>query len=222
MNGKREWRVFFNCNIIGYVGGDVKHPNENIDPEGTCSWDKNDSWVHQIIIHNVTSSQMNHVRSKTSANKMFSALSVTHKNKAHQTINHIHCLSYKTKLLNADDLLKHLDILKSYHDCINRFPNNDFHVSDMRFKVIISASLPSLWLTYIEGNNGNTNDLNDPDLKWCLSSDTFIGLLQEEYKIQLTRSNNGNNKNGTMGSMNLVKTKNTNSASNSLEDQIID
>ena len=52
---------------------------------------------------------MNHVRSKSSAEEMFSALLVTHKNKVHQTVNHIQCLLYKTKLLNDDNLLKHLD-----------------------------------------------------------------------------------------------------------------
>jgi hypothetical protein len=106
---------------------------------------------------------MNHVGSKTSAKDMYSALLVTHENKAHQTINQIQCLLYKTKLLDADDLLKHLDILKSYHDCINRFPNEEFHVSDTQFKVIISASLPSLWLNYVKPYNGNANNPNDPD-----------------------------------------------------------
>ena len=89
--------------------------------------------------------------------------------------NHIQCLLYETKLLNADDLLN--DTLKSYRDCINRFPNAKFHILDMRFKAIISASLPSLWHTYVEPYNGNVNDPNNPDPKWNLPSDTFIGLL---------------------------------------------
>ena len=157
---------------------------------------------------------MNHVRSKSSAEEMFSALSITHNNKAHQTVNHI----YETKLLNADDLLKHLDTLKSDHDCINRFPNAKFHVSDTHFKAIISVSLPSLWHTYVKLYNRNANDPNDPNSKWCLPSDTFIGLLQKEYKIQIIKSNNGTNKNGTNRSMNLVKTQNATSTSKSLGD----
>ena len=80
---------------------------------GAHNWDKNDSWVQQIVIHNVTSTQMNHVGSKSSAEEMFSALSVTHNNKAQQTVNHIQCLLYETKRLDAEDLLKHLDTQKS-------------------------------------------------------------------------------------------------------------
>ena len=213
---------FYNCDITGYITGDIKHLNEAIDPIGTWNWDKNESWVQQIIMYNVTSLQMNHVGSKSSAEEMFSALSITHNNKVHQTVNHIQCLLYETKLLNADNLLKYLDTLKSYCDRINRFPNAKFHILDTHFNAIISASLPSLWHTYVEPYNGNANDPNNSDPKWHLPSDTFIGLLWEEYKVRLTRSNNGNNKNGTNGSVNLVKTQNTTSTSKSLADWLTD
>ena len=108
---------------------------------------------------------------------MFSALSITHNNKAHQTVNHIQYLLYETKLLDTDNLLKQLDTLKSYCDHINRFPNAEFHISDTCFKAIILASLPSLWHTYIKPYNGNASDSNDPDPKQRIPSDAFIGLL---------------------------------------------
>ena len=76
-----EWKermkwVFFNCDITGYVTGNIKCPNEVINPIGTHNWDKNDIWAQQIIICNVTSLQMNHVRSKSSAEQMFSKYTV--------------------------------------------------------------------------------------------------------------------------------------------------
>jgi hypothetical protein len=137
-----EWKdrmkwVFNNCDISGYVTGMVKRLNKDNDAAGARNWDKNDSWAQQVIIHNVTSSQMNHVGSKSTAEAMYSALTITHKNKAYQTVNHIQCLLYKTKACEGDDLLKHLDTLKSYWDCINKFPNTDFHISDTQFKSII-------------------------------------------------------------------------------------
>ena len=36
-------RVFINCNITGYVTGEIVHPNEYGDPDGTHNWDKNDT-----------------------------------------------------------------------------------------------------------------------------------------------------------------------------------
>jgi hypothetical protein len=207
--------------------GMVKRPNEDDDMAGAHNWDKNDSWAQQVIIHNITSSQMNHVRSKSTAEAMYSALTVTHENKAHQTVNYIQCLLYETKAHEGEDLLKHLDTLKSYHDCINKFPNANFHVSDMQFKSIILVSLPSTWQTFVEPYNRNVNDPNDPDPKRRMSSDAFIGLLHEEYKIQYNQASNRNN-NGTNGSINLVKgqmttgTRTSQGACMSLEAKISD
>ena len=66
-------------------------PQWSHQPVGALNWDKNDSWAQQIIIHSVTSTQMNHMGSKSTAEEMFSALSITHDNKAHQTVSHIQC-----------------------------------------------------------------------------------------------------------------------------------
>ena len=46
---ERMKQVFFNCDITGYVTGDIKCPDEVIDSIGTCNWYKNDTWVQQII-----------------------------------------------------------------------------------------------------------------------------------------------------------------------------
>jgi hypothetical protein len=123
--------ILTNCEITGYVDGTLKRPLLFDDPAGASNWDMNDCWAQQVIIQNVTSSQMNHVRSKATAESMYSALVDTHDNKAHQTVNHIQTLLYETKAGENDNILKHLDILKSYRDCLNKFPNTEFHVYDM-------------------------------------------------------------------------------------------
>jgi hypothetical protein len=178
---KRMKQVFINCEITGYTNGTVKCPEASIDLSSVCNWDRNDTWAQQIIIDNVTSSQMNHVRSKMSAEVMYLVLSMTHESKAHQTVNHIQCLLYEMKAITGTNILKHMDTLKSHCDCINQFPNLEFHILDTQFKSIISVSLPSSWKHFIESYNGNTNDPNDLDLKRQLTSDTLIGLLCEEY-----------------------------------------
>ena len=114
-----EWRerirrVFNNCEIVGYVNGTLKRPDEKKFPVEATNWDKNDSWAQQVIIQNVTSSQMNHVGSKNTAEGMYSALLDTHENTAYQTVTQIQTLLYETKATESTDLLKHLDILKGY------------------------------------------------------------------------------------------------------------
>jgi hypothetical protein len=148
---------------------------------------------------------------------MYSALSMMHKSKVHQTVNHIQCLLYETKAITGADILKHMDILKSHRDCINQFPNAEFHISDTRFKSIISASLPSSWQHFVEPYNGNANDPNDPDPKCRLTSDTFIGLLCEEYRLWMNQECNRENCR-TVESTNLVNTQSTCSPQKSLED----
>src|SRR5579859_1096369 len=201
---ERMRRVFINCRIIGYVNGETLRPNVLDDPKGASNWDMNDCWAQQVIIHNVTSSQMNHVGSKETAEAMYSALKDTHENTAHQTVNQIENQLYETKLVEGEDMLKHLDNLKSLRDRINKFPNTEFHVYDTRFKSIISNSLPSSWLTFVEPYNGNANNPNDPDPKKSLSADAFIGLLREEFKIRVKRAGNGTT-NGMTGSTNMVQ-----------------
>jgi hypothetical protein len=159
---ERMKRVFINCDIAGYVCNTVEKPNEET---GARNWEKNDTWAQQVIIQNVTSSQMNHVGSKPTAASMYSALEDTHENKAHLTANHLQTLLYETKAGENDDILKHLDVLKSFRDRINKFPNTEFHVYDTRFKSIISASLPDSWQTFVEPYNGNASDPHDPDPK---------------------------------------------------------
>jgi hypothetical protein len=147
---ERMQRILTNCEITGYADGTLKRPFLFDDPAGASNWDMNDAWVQQVIIQNVTSSQMNHVRSKVTAESMYAALVVTHDNKAHQTVNHIQTLLYEMKATETDDILKHLDTLKSYRDRLNKFPNTEFHVYDTRFKSIISALLPLSWQSYVK------------------------------------------------------------------------
>jgi hypothetical protein len=157
--------VLTNCEIIGYVDSTLKRPFLFDNPAGASNWDMNDSWAQQVIIQNITSLQMNHVRSKVTVENMYSALVDTHDNKAHQTVHHIQTLLYQTKAGENDDILKHLNILKSYRDRLNKFLNTEFHVYDTRFKSIISALLPLSWQSYVEPYNGNPNNPCDPDPK---------------------------------------------------------
>jgi hypothetical protein len=162
-----------------------------MDPIGAQNWDKNDVWAQQVIINNITASQMNRIGSKKTSQAMYSMLSDTHNNRAHITVTHLQQLIYETKASKGDDIPKHLNTLKSYRDRLNKFPNTKFHVYDMHFKSIISASLPISWQTFVKPYNGNANDPNDPDPKRKMTPDTFIGLLQEEYRIQSTRAQMG-------------------------------
>jgi len=87
---------------------------------------------------------------------------------------------------------------------MNEFPNPDFHLPDVRFKTIISNSLPRSWRSFVEPYMGNAKNANDPDPKRRIQSDTFIGILCEEYKIQ---KNNEKRRTGLMALIAKAPTK---------------
>ena len=67
---------------------------------------------------------------KETAEDMWKALQATHENKAHITVDHLQRQIYGTKVEDGDDLVKHFETMKNYRDHINRFPNQEFHITD--------------------------------------------------------------------------------------------
>src|SRR6202167_3333831 len=193
---ERMNHVFTNCDITSYIDGTIPRVAPEQDGIGARNWVKNDSWAQQVIMDNVSTTQMNHIRSKRAAHAMCEGLARTHEDMAFYTVNNIENLLQTAKATDSDDLLKHLDTLKGLCDRMNEFPNPDFHLLDVRFKTIISNSLPRSWRSFVKQYMGNAKNANDPDPKRCIQSDTFIGILREEYKIQRNneKRENGNNR----------------------------
>src|ERR1700683_136433 len=144
---------------------------------------------------NLSTTQMKPIRLKRTAHASYEGLASTHEDMAFYTVNNIENLLQTAKATDSDDLLKHLDTLKGLRDRMNEFPNPNFHLPDVRFKTIISNSLPRSWRSFVEPYMGNAKNANDPDPKRRIQSNTFIGILREEYKIQRNneRRENGNN-----------------------------
>jgi len=191
---ERMNRVFISCDVTGYIDGTIQRVAPEQDGIGARNWVRNDTWAQQIIMDNVSAMQMNHIRSKRSVHAMYEGLASTHEDMAFYTVNNIENLLQTAKATDTNDLLKHLDNLKGLRDRMNEFPNPDFHLPDVRFKTIISNSFPRSWRSFVEPYMGNAKNANDPDPKRRIQSDTFIGILREEYKIQ---KNNEMRDNGT-------------------------
>src|ERR1700676_923274 len=160
-----------------------------------------------------------HICSKRTAHAMYQGLASTHEDMAFYTVNNIENLLQTAKATDNNDLMKPLDTTKGLRDRMNEFPNPDFHLPDVRFKTIISNSLPRSWHSFVEPYMGNAKNANDPDPKHRIQSDTFIGILREEYKIQRNnerRENgyngfNGENSNQNIGSQTNIANAQTNS-----------
>jgi len=60
-------------------------------------------------MNNVSTTQMNHIRSKRTAHAMYEGLASTHEDMAFYTVNNIENLLQTAKATDNDNLLKHLD-----------------------------------------------------------------------------------------------------------------
>ena len=203
--------VFTNCDITGYIDSTILQVAPDQDGIGARNWVKNDSWAQQVIMDNVSTTQMNHIRLKRTAHAMYEGLASTHEDMVFYTVNNIENLLQTAKASDGDDSLKHLDTLKGLRNRMNEFPNPDFHLPDVLFKTIISNWLPCSWCSFVEPYMGNTKNANDPDPKHHIQPNTFIGILHEEYKIQKEndrRENGNSNSGGENGNQNIVSQAN--------------
>src|SRR5215471_2842142 len=93
---ERMARVFVNCHIGGYINGTILKPVPEEDGVGARNWVMNDNWAQQVILDNITKSQMDHVRSKRTAHAMYTALASTHEDVAYSSANNIDKLLHNT------------------------------------------------------------------------------------------------------------------------------
>jgi len=109
---ERMNRIFISCDVTGYIDGTIQRVAPEQDGIGARNWVRNDTWAQQIIMDNVFTTQMNHIRSKRTAYAMYQGLASTHEDMVFYTVNNIENLLQTAKATDTDDLLKHLDNLK--------------------------------------------------------------------------------------------------------------
>jgi len=116
---------------------------------------------------------------------MYEGLASTHKDMAFYTVNNIENLLQTAKATDNDDVLKHLDTLKGLRDRMNEFPKPPTSIYRMfASRQLFQTRFPGVARSFVEPYMGMLNNANDPDPKRRIQSDTFIGILREEYKIQ--------------------------------------
>ena len=181
-------RMSLLCEVEGYAKGEIEKPNAKDDPEGAANWTINDTYARVLISSNVTSSEMIHISGSKTAHMSWSNLEAVHDCKGHQTT--IACTQnlYHTVAREGDNIPEHLTKLKQYWERINLMGDNDFKISDIQFKVIISASLPPSWDTFVESYVGRRRGMKEIDPKKLMGSQEFIGVIKEEYIRQKARN----------------------------------
>ena len=175
---ERMRRVLQLCEVEEYVDGHVPRPGDALEAR---NWDWNDNYAQVIIMNNISQNEMVHVGQCKTANSMWNSLEAVHESKGHQTIIAIIRNLFHTIATDNTNINNHLGKLKSYWERINLIGDDDFKITDLLFKIIISSSLPVSWDAFTEAYVGGHTGIKDTDPKRLLNSQRFIGILKEEY-----------------------------------------
>jgi hypothetical protein len=138
---------------------------------------------------------MVHVGQCDTAKGMWDNLEAVHESKGHQTIVSIIRNLFHTKADETSDINEHLNQLKIYWERINQMNEENFKISDVLFKIIISSSLPLSWDSFTESYVGGRKGVIETDPKKLMGSQQFIGILKEEYTQRELRSEKGETSN---------------------------
>ena len=79
------------------------------------------------------------------------------------------------------NIIKHLSTLKTYWKKLNMVGDDNFKLTDLQFKVILSSLLLCEWDQFTEPYVSGRKGEKDADLKKKKSLQQFIGILKEEY-----------------------------------------
>jgi hypothetical protein len=139
-----------------------------------------------------------HVGRCKTANEMWKSLKLIHESKGHTTIIAVIRNLFHTIAAEGANVSKHLTKMKQYWERINMIGDDDFHITDHFFKVIISSSLPLSWDVFTESYVGGRKGAAETDEKKLMKSQEFIGILKEEYQRREDRAKQSESVNQAM------------------------
>jgi hypothetical protein len=181
--------MFKLCGVAGYIYGDVKRPDPALNPVSADNWDFNDTYAARIIFMNLAALQKIHVSQDCSAHKMWDNLEAIHEVMGHTTIINYICLLFECNVEEGDDIIEHLSNLRVTFERIHALSNQEeFKISNLFFKVIISSSLPPSWDNYTQAYIAEMRRHATKDPFKNMTSQEFIGVIKSEAKCCIGRS----------------------------------
>ena len=169
------------CEINQYLLGKVTRPDISTDPVGYSNWGYNDLNMCYLLSVNVNEGLLIYIEHKPISYNMQQSLLNVYETKSYQTIITVTQNPFHSTATDQDNILDYVITLKKYWEHINLMNDDDFKISDIFFKLILSSSLPESWDTFMEPYVGVCKGVDKNNLKKTLSSQEFIDILKEEY-----------------------------------------
>ncbi len=155
------------------------------DPEGANNWDFNDSYAAMLIYKNISVAQKVHTGQDNLAYEVWKNLEAMHKVMGHTTVITWICTLFKCTAEEGNDILQHLNNLKVNWEHINVLSLEDFKISDLFFKIIISSLLPPSWDNFTQAYIAKVRRHTTHNPFKNMSSQEFIGVIKAEVEHRL-------------------------------------
>jgi hypothetical protein len=185
-------RIFGLCDLSEYVLSNVVHPDPMHNPVGVKNWDFNNSYAAMLICENISASQKVYTGQDNKSYEVWRNLEEIHEVTGNTMIITWIQMLFKCTAEEGDDIKEHLNNLKMIWEQINLLSAEDFMISDMFFKIIISSSLLPSWDAYTQAYIVETRCHATHDPFRNMSSQEFIGVITAEAKccLGIQRGNN--------------------------------
>jgi len=158
------------------------------------NWDLNDNYAGMLIFKNISIPQTIHVGQDLTAYQMWSNLEAIHKVTEHTTIiNYIYTL-FKCNAKEGDDIVKHLNTLKTTWEHVNSLSVEEFRISDLFFKIIISSLLLPSWDNFTQAYIAKVHHYATCNPFKDMSLQEFIRVIKSEAEQhrKMNKSENAN------------------------------
>jgi hypothetical protein len=178
------------CRVLGYVQGTVPAPSPGAEgfAESSATWELNDSFARTTLLNNISNEQLIHAQNAKTAKEMWDNLAAVHEDRGHLTAVALQRNLWLTIAKDGDDIPEHLSKLKKLWERINNIDDDDYRITDSRFKTMIASSLPPSWDTFTDPYISKRSDPEENLSKRRIRSQDFIGVLIEEYRRRQERS----------------------------------
>ena len=145
-----------------------------------------------LICKNISALQKVYVGQDNKSYEVWRNLEAIHEVTGNTTIITWIQMLFKCTADEGDNIKEHLNNLKMIWEWINLLSAEDFMISDMFFKIIISSSLPPSWDAYTQAYITETRRHATHNPFRNMSLQEFIGIItaEAERHLGIQRGNN--------------------------------
>jgi hypothetical protein len=171
--------------VIGYVEGTIKRPDPDLDADSADNWDSNDSFVVMLIAQNISVSERSNINGSETSQVLWEKLKKIHQSTCYLVPTQRIRKLWSSQAKEGDDIPQYLVNFKEQWKTLAQFGGEEKEDTDSEFKRAIAAILPTSWddftAPYIRRDRNNNDPLKN------ISSQEFIGIINQEYELRTTR-----------------------------------